>query len=203
MKKVVVFVGEIENKLAVMEVLRKPPISAHVFSVYGGMEDTLSETFKKPISKFSPTNFDVEVKEVHLRRFFSKLSWGILSVSNFVGKRLTNSKELIDYFVHKVGGTIKGVDYLYREAARSIENQPGAVYLVIDLDMDEAKKLVSFLPGCASIVQITKKDEAHEEGLPFFAFDPSEKSWKKSVVKMFESLIEKSKEQENGKQRNT
>jgi hypothetical protein len=203
MNKLIVFVGDIEDKLAVAEVLMNANKKVtRIFSVYGGIETTLSETFKRPVGKDTPGNFEVEVQEAHLRRFFSKMAWGVHAVTNFVGKKLTNSNEMIDYFVNKVGGHCQGHDFLYKAAAESIRNQPAGVYLIIDVDMVEAKKMLSLLPGCASIVQITKPDGEHEEGLPFFAFDRSEKSWKKDVIKMFESFNEKTKEKVNGKQRN-
>ena len=201
MKKMIILVGDNESKSTVSEVLLSSQKNFKILEVYHVIQEALSETFKTPLSRSAPKDFTAEVTENHLRKFFGKMARGPNAISNYVGKKINNSNELIDYFM-KIGAHAWGPEFLYKSATESFLDKPVGVYLVIDADMVEAKKMKSLLPSFVEIVQITKPDEEHEEGIPFFSFDPSEKSWKKSLNKMFEIFNENKKETTNGKQRN-
>lgn len=187
MKKLIILTGDQEDKAAVKEVLIKNKIAKPI-SLYDRFEDILSQTFDRMVSRSKVVKVDIEIKESHLRKFFGKMQRGIRSLTHFVGKKITSSSDLVDYFVNKVGSFSYGEDFLVKDLIVNYEILPQGIYVLTDADDSQISKISALLPRDVTIVQILKSQEDVKEGSNFFVLDRSRKSWEKAVKQMFETV---------------
>lgn len=161
-----------------------------------------SESLQKNLASFSVTpesisqsaleaaeesvkKFPSEIKEHHIRHFFTKINKGSHAVGHYIGKVVSTQPEAIDYFINTVGRSAFGEDFLVRHFTKDFEYYKNGVYSCVATPKEAAFLKQEFKRDVVTL--LASKDS--EEGQYDYQVDVSSKAkMKKDLMTIMQEL---------------
>jgi hypothetical protein len=133
----------------------------------------------------SVKRFPSEIKDHHVRHFFTKINKGNFAVGHYVGKIVSTQPEAVDYFFNTVGRSAFGENFAVRHFIKDFEYYKNGVYSCIATPSEAV--LLKKEIGHDAVTLLASKDPV--EGSFDFQIDVSTKAkMKKELVTIMQNL---------------